>query len=60
MTAEIYMTPTVCWHTDTDWQKLYVLAEWFDMRDNETGFIGERKVQIDLRRIAQELEERDK
>lgn len=39
-----------------DSKKLYVLADWFDVRDNERDYVGRREVQDDLRRIAEKLE----
>lgn len=36
----------------TDAEKLLLLADWFDAKDNQAGLVGERQVQADLRRIA--------
>ena len=36
--------------------KLRILATWLDERDNQRGFMGDREVQADLRRIADRVE----
>lgn len=40
----------------TDAQKLRALATWLDKYDDDIGYTGERDVQADLRRIADDLE----
>jgi len=41
-----------------DAMKLRVLADWFDKYDDERGYDGERDVQADLRRIANDIASR--
>ena len=36
-------------------KKLTILADWFDVYDNERAYTGPREVQDDLRRIAADL-----
>lgn len=38
-----------------DRKKLLVLADWFDVYDDQHGYAGAREVQADLRRIAADL-----
>jgi septal ring factor EnvC (AmiA/AmiB activator) len=42
-----------------DYQKLFKLAEWLDLKDMQSGNTDD-EVQRDLRRIASELEDKDK
>lgn len=43
----------------SDAQKLRALAAWFDKYDDELDYQGERDVQADLRRIADDIESRE-
>jgi hypothetical protein len=45
-------TPVV----SADSLKLRVLAAWFDKRDDERDWRGQREVQADLRRMADAIE----
>ena len=40
----------------SDVEKLRVLADWHDIRDDERSYEGEREVQTDLRLIADHIE----
>lgn len=40
-----------------DATKLRTLADWFDKYDNDRGYLGERSVQADLRRIADSIDD---
>ena len=43
-----------------DWEKLRLLADWFDYHDSRLPYMGNvenNEVQKDLRRIAQNLED---
>lgn len=41
----------------SDADKLRALADWFDKYDDDRGYPGQRDVQADLRRIANNLVE---